>query len=128
MDLTRSRRLVFSLIVAFASTTVVLICAEVLIRIFHPMVTLYPRDRFSPSYGDILNPNTVVVHELPGKWIFHYTVNGAGYHGREVPISGSYPIPNVVLLGDSYTFGEGGDDTLCFGAIMAERLRSILDS
>lgn len=62
-----------------------------------------------------------MVHERPGRWRFVYTINEHGMRGESIPLSNRVDVPNIVVLGDSYSFGSGVNDGEEFPArLMAE--------
>jgi hypothetical protein len=83
---------------------------EVLVRSFLPVASLYPRYKYSREYGLVLFPGARMIHTRPGHFRFRYTINELGYRGEAVPLSRTYLTHNVVVLGDSYSFGQGVDD------------------
>ena len=87
-------------------------------RIFNPQPSLYPRWQYSLEYGKVLFKSCIMEHKGPGKWKFTYTINECGYRGKKIPISNSYEKSNIVILGDSYSFGTGVDDGEEFPAVM----------
>lgn len=95
---------------------------ELMIRFTRPVRTMYPRYRFIPEYGFGLFPGRSVVHSQPGRFEFHYTVNEYGYRGEAIPVAGRYDTHNVVVLGDSYTFGQGVDDGEPYAAVLGDLL------
>ncbi len=99
-----------------------LVFAEIFLRLFHPQAMMWPRLQFSPEYSVRMPPDTVMVNRMPGEWEFTYTVNADGYRGEAVPISNAYDKDNIVILGDSYSFGYGVNDGEEYPALMAERL------
>jgi hypothetical protein len=101
-----------------------LVLAETVLYLFHPQAMMWPRLQFSPAYSVRMPPDTVMVNRMPGEWAFTYTVNADGYRGEPVPITNAYDKDNIVVLGDSYSFGLGVNDGEEFPAIMQERLSS----
>lgn len=91
---------------------------EVLVRVTTPVRTMYPRYKFIPEYGFGLYPNRTIVHAQPGNFEFHYTVNEYGYRGDPLPVADSYSTRNIVVLGDSYSFGQGVEDDEPYAAVM----------
>ena len=77
------RKLLFSFITLFLVVTVSFVTGEILVRIFSPQPSMYPRWDFSDRYGFENNTNTVTVHEAPGKWKFIYTTNEYRYRGKQ---------------------------------------------
>ncbi|MCG3200971.1 MAG: hypothetical protein NFCOHLIN_00833 [Gammaproteobacteria bacterium] len=91
---------------------------EIMVRLLEPGASRYPNQHFSLDYGPVEYPNRRIVHVLPGQWRFEYTTNRFGHRGGEPEVSSSYPVPNVLLLGDSYTFGIGLSDEDELGAVL----------
>ena len=94
---------------------------EIMVRLFEPGASRYPNQHFSLDYGPVDYPNRRIVHTVPGQWRFEYTTNRFGHRGEEPEVASSYPVPNVLLLGDSYTFGIGLNDEDELGAVPAEK-------
>ncbi len=88
----------------------IFVLGEVVLRVVSPTEYMYPRYKFSPEYGITLFANTSMVHVSPGKFKYRYGVNELGYRGPATEVADHYDRPNVLLLGDSYTFGMGVDD------------------
>jgi len=63
-----------------------------------------------------------MVHEKPGRWRFVYSINSLSCRGSELPVARHYDQPNIVVLGDSYTFGAGVDDGDEYPAVMERKL------
>ncbi len=57
-------------------------------------------------------------------WEYHYRINALGYRGNLIPIQEHYEKKNIVILGDSYSFGTGVDEGEQYAAIMARNLES----
>lgn len=95
---------------------------EVLLRLFAPQPYIYPRYQYSERYGQTLYPSTVMVAERPGRWRFTYTTNEFGLRGPTVLVSNRYELPNIAVIGDSYTFGNGVNDGEPYPAILADLL------
>jgi hypothetical protein len=117
---TRTRLLVASTLTVMLGVTVFL--CELAIRLFAPQPSMYPRNQFSAGYGSIARANHVIVHETPGRWRFTYTTNRYGHRGPEVELSNRYPLQNVVVLGDSYTFGIGVNDGEEYATVIQQAL------
>jgi hypothetical protein len=104
----------------------VLLCGvvifEAMLRLFAPQPYIYPRYQYSERYGQILYPSTVMVAETPGEWRFTYTTSEYGFRAPTVPISSRYDLPNIVVIGDSYSFGIGVNDGQEFPAVLARLL------
>lgn len=95
---------------------------EVMLRLFAPQPYIYPRYQYSERYGQVLYPSTVMVAEAPGEWRFTYTTSEYGFRAPTVPVSSRYDLPNIVVLGDSYSFGIGVNDGQEFPAVLARDL------
>jgi hypothetical protein len=92
------------------TATAIFAGGEVILRVFSPVEYLSPRYKYSAKYGFLLFEDSRMVHSVPGKYKFHYTVNEHGYRGEPVELSSHPGKPNIVTLGDSYTFGMGVND------------------
>ena len=103
------------------------IAAELLIRLTSPQVSMYPRWEFSLRYGLEPSQDASIIHPAPGRWRFTYTTNEHRHRGDPVPVSDEYARKNIVVLGDSYTFGIGVDDGEEYAAVMQARLRPEFD-
>lgn len=100
---------------------VAFVLGELTLRLVSPTEYMHPRYQYSPEYGLQPYPNTRMVHGVPGKFKFHYTVSALGTRGEEPPP----PDPNrpaVVVLGDSYSFGMGVNDGEQYAAQMQAAL------
>lgn len=109
-------------------TSILLGCAlalvggEVLVRFLAPQAYLYPRWRSSADYGHVLFADTRMRHSMPGRFEYQYSINSLGYRGPRVPISNHYDLQQIVVLGDSYSFGTGVNDGQEFPAVMQRRM------
>jgi len=101
---------------------VTLALLETAVRFLVPQAELYPRYRYSERYGHVLPPSTTIVHELPGAWRFVYRTNEYGFRISMPEITNRYDRPNIVVLGDSVTFGQGVNDGEQYTAALARRL------
>lgn len=113
----RRRLLQFSII-----TGITLALLELAVRFIVPQPALYPRYLYSERYGHVLPASSRIVHELRGAWRFTYTTNEYGFRAAMPPITNRYDLPNVVVLGDSCTFGQGVNDGEQYTAALAQRL------
>ena len=114
------------LLTTVVTVAVMLILGEILIGLASPSEYLYPRYQFSAEYGLIPFPNVVMVHGIPRKYEFHYTVNSMNSRG-EVVVPHRSGLPAVVVLGDSYSFGMGVPDGDEYPTIMRHRLSGRAD-
>ena len=121
----RSRKkklfILFSTAVVFF--TVCIILGEILIAIVSPQETEFPRAEYSAEYGFMNYKNTKIVNEKRRKWRFVYTTNQFRNRGKPVLISNEYDIPNIIILGDSYSFGIGVNDGEEYASIMTNNLK-----
>jgi GDSL-like Lipase/Acylhydrolase family len=122
LALSRRRTWLLALLTAAISTVLALLSCELLVRWLDPQATMVPRSRFSAAYGLEFYPNRTMVNELSGQWRFEYTTNAQGHRGPVMPVSKQYPLPNVVALGDSFTFGFGIADGQEYPAVLRQRL------
>lgn len=109
--------------IATASVLLALVVAEFALRSFKPQVQMYPRYVSSVRQGHAVPVNTTMVHKLPGSWHFEYTVNEYGFRGPAVSVSNKYKVPNIVVMGDSYSFGVGVNDGSEYSAILGKLLK-----
>ena len=116
------KRIFFVLSIIATVLVVVLVVGEVMVRVSSPVRTMYPRYKFIPEYGFGLYPNRRVVHACPGKFKFHYTVNEYGHRGRALSPADSNASRNIVVLGDSFAFGQGVSDGEPFAAVLDDLL------
>ena len=64
-----------------------------------------------------------MINACPGRWEFTYTTNEYQYRGLPVPISNIYEKENIIVLGDSYSFGQGVNDGDEYPAIIDAQLK-----
>lgn len=116
------KRFYQAIVITFLTALITIVLGELVIAKVNPQTTLVPRLEFSKEYGFKNYSDTRRVHERRGIWRFVYTTNQYGNRGKAVPISNEYAIPNLVVLGDSYSFGDGVNDGEEYSAIMANAL------
>ena len=116
-----SRRLLALLTLGIAML-IALVVGELFVRWLLPQPVMSPRAQFSEAYGLIAFPNRSILSEMPGHWRFTHGTNALGHRGPLIPLSNRYPTPNVVVLGDSYTFGYGIDDGQEYPALLRTAL------
>lgn len=112
-------------LVLLTGTIAAIICivlSELLIAWLSPQRTMFPRREFSAEYGFANFKNTKTIHEVLGEWRYVYTTNEYGNRGHSVSISNEYDIPNIVVLGDSNSFGIGVDDGDEYASVLDRRL------
>jgi hypothetical protein len=119
-----ARKVVFTTIITSGSVLICLIFFEVAVRIINPQPELYPRYIYSARYGHLLPKSATIINKLSGAWKFVYHTNEYGFRVSMPPISNRYDRANILLLGDSYTFGIGVNDGEEFGSLLANKLAS----
>ncbi|RME83531.1 MAG: SGNH/GDSL hydrolase family protein [Caldilineae bacterium] len=126
-SMSRKKRAAFAAVGAVLMLIATLVVLELLIRLLNPTKSLYPRWQISDRYGHTLYPGVTMVDEVPGRWRFEYTINELGYRGEPVPISNRYEKKNIVVLGDSHSFGHGVNDGEEYPAVMDRALADSYD-
>ncbi|MDZ4861270.1 MAG: SGNH/GDSL hydrolase family protein [Candidatus Hydrogenedentes bacterium] len=116
------RRILEAAIIVFITGVLLVLGAEVLLRLFFPQVVMFPRWEASPAYGVALPRGATMVHARPGKWEFRYSINEDGCRGARLPAASDKSKPLIVTLGDSYTMGMGVNDGEEYPAILARAL------
>ena len=116
------KKLFFYTVIVTLAVGVSFTLGEVAVRLFSPSPYMYPRYKYSPKYGFILFENVRMEHGFPGKFKFHYTVNEYACRGAAVTPASRYAVPNIVVLGDSYSFGIGVDDGEEYASALREKL------
>lgn len=117
----RRRRLGNALLLG-ATLLVALVVSEAAVRVLAPQVTMFPRYIVSEDYPLELPRNAEIVHSQGRLWEFTYRTNELGRRGHFLPVSDSHRSCNVVVLGDSFTFGFGVQDDEVFTEVMSEVL------
>lgn len=95
---------------------------ELLVRVLSPQAYLYPRYQYSERLSLTLLPSTKITAALPGAWRFVYTTSEYGFRAPTMPVSNRYNRPNIVVLGDSYSFGQGVNDGEEYPALLRKFL------
>src|SRR2546426_11767553 len=109
-QLTRRRKLAFTALMLLLMIAATLAFIEIAARVVFPQPELYPRYRYSERYGHFLPASATIVNQLPGAWRFVYHTNESGYRISMPELSNRCDLPNVVDLGDSFTFRDGVND------------------
>lgn len=120
--ISKKRRILYSILLILIVTVVIITTGELLIRFVTPHGYMYPRWEYSAHYGSVLFSNCKMIQECPGQWKFTYTINDYRYRGELIPISNAYDKKNIVILGDSMSFGQGVNDGDEYPALMADKL------
>jgi hypothetical protein len=113
------RKLSLWMILIVLTIGVTMVGLELLVRTLSPQATIYPRYQYSERLSQSLFPLTTMVAELPGAWRFVYTTSEYGFRAPTMAISNRYDRPNIVVLGDSYSFGNGVNDGEEYPALLA---------
>src|ERR671918_805828 len=113
------KKLGFWTILIVLTIGVTMVGLELLVRVLSPQATIYPRYQYSERLSQTLFPSTTMVAELPGAWRFVYTTSEYGFRAPTMAISNRYHRPNIVVLGDSYSFGNGVNDGEEYPALLA---------
>jgi hypothetical protein len=121
------KSLVGSLALLMATLLVILVVIEVVLRTAWPQEYMTPTYMYSEQYINSLFPNRTMVEEKPGQWKFTYAINSYGYRGKLVQPSNKYPKPNIIVLGDSFAFGEGVDEGAQYSAVLDRELNGQYD-
>lgn len=122
-QISKKRKIIFSIISIIIAFIFIFMIGELLLRIFFPQEYMYPRWKFSPKYGAVLFDNCKMIHACPGRWKFIYKINEYHYRGKLIPISNVYDKKNIIILGDSYSFGHGVNDRDEYSAVIANKLK-----
>ena len=120
--LSRGKKIVFSLIAAGIALFILIIGAELLIRFLAPQETLFPRWDYSREFGGLWPENATIVNQCPGRWRFVYRTNQFGFRGEAVLPGEENGKENIVVLGDSFSFGSGVNEGEEYPAVIRERL------
>jgi len=121
-SLSTKSKFFFSIITFILVLTIIFITGEILLRNFDPQKYMYPRWEFSSEYGSMLYKNQNMTESRPGHFKFTSTINSYQYRGKLIPISNTYEKENIVILGDSYTFGAGVNGGEEYPAVMSKKL------
>lgn len=113
-----------NLVVLVFGVLAALVIAEIMLRLWAPQMTGPIQFVFDPVLGPIPVPGQSARRTLPGVYSYAYTNDSHGL--RIVPGSaGGNPGPRVLLLGDSFTYGIGVDDTATYAAQLQEALPQV---
>jgi hypothetical protein len=116
-----------SLALVTVTLLAMLVAFELVLRMVWPQPYMTPTYMYSDQYINSLFPNTTMVEEMPGEWKFTYAINSYGYRGKLVKPSNKYLKRNIVVLGDSYAFGEGVDEGAQYSAVLDRELNGQYD-
>lgn len=125
--ISKKRRILYSILLILIVTVVIITTGELLIRFVTPHEYMYPRWKYTAHYGSVLFSNCKMVHACPSRWKFIYTINDYQYRGGLISVSNTYDKKNIVILGDSFSFGEGVNDGDEYPALIANRLKDDYD-
>src|SRR5256884_7341355 len=121
-QLTRRRKLAFTAIMLLLMIAATLAFIEVAARVVFPQPEFNPRSRTSERYGHPLPASATIANQLPGAWLSVSHTNEYGSRISMPELSNRYDLPNVVVLGDSFTFGAGVNDGEEYPAVLAKQL------
>jgi len=107
-----------NLTLLFFTIVVTVVFCEIILYYFFPQRSTYPRFKFSSEYGNCLYENTTIISKQGNRWEFHYVINSLGFRGKLIEIKKKYDKKNIVVLGDSYTFGAGADEGKLYTQVM----------
>ena len=122
-NMSKGRKFLLGTVTFLLFSIILFFVAELMVRIISPRSTSYPAMKYSAEYGAVLYENETVIHKQPGHFEFHYTVNELGFRGKPTFVSNSYPYPNLVILGDSFSFGHGVNDGEEYASILFDKLK-----
>lgn len=111
-----------NLILIFVFTLITIAVCEYAVRQLLPQETLFPRYIDSAEYPIEFPANSRLVNAQGNRWKFIYNTNELGRRGPYLPSADVYGTTNVVVLGDSFTFGLGVNDEETYSQIMSEQL------
>ena len=98
-----------------------LIFAEIALALLRPQPYVYSRLGYSEKYIKFPFANVTIEHCVPPNKRY-YTTNEYGLRGPAISPGKAFKLPNIVLLGDSYTFGMGVNDGREFASILRDEL------
>jgi hypothetical protein len=114
-----AKRLTLWTILVVLTVVATIVGLELLVRALDPQAYIHPRYQYSERLSQTLLPSTEMVAAMPGAWRFVYTTSAYGFRAPTMPVSNRYDRPNVVVLGDSYSFGNGVNDGEEYPAVLA---------
>jgi hypothetical protein len=117
-----ARRLAFWTILIVFTVATTLVGLELTVRVLAPQAYIYPRYQYSERLAQTLVPSTKMVAAQPGAWRFVYTTSQYGFRAPTMAVSNRYDRPNVLVLGDSYSFGNGVNDGEEYPAVLGRLL------
>jgi len=120
--ISRGKKIKYILVITFISIIVFLIAAEILLAIINPQPYQYPTLKFSEKYKKVYHSNITIKDYNPPETRY-YSTNELGFRKSSCKLSQENNKPNIVLLGDSFTFGIGVNDGFEFASVMADKLQ-----
>lgn len=121
--LTLKKKFFFTLLTGVFVLLIIFVLGEVLVRNFYPQVLLGPRWSYSEKYHIVWPENEIITNEMPGEWKFTYTTNEYHSRGKVIGLSNAYEKANIVVLGDSYSFGQGVNDDEEYASVLSHKLK-----
>ena len=120
---TKSKAFALGIVVATISFTILLLFAELVIRIFYPC-PLIPRYVTNSGFGVRVHSSNIVTHHTTPDYRIKVQTNSLGIRGdKEITFTKPANVFRVLLLGDSFTFGYGVDVEQTYGALIESTLR-----
>ncbi len=116
------KKIKFILIISFVTVIVFLVLAEILLFLINPQPYQYPTLKFSEKYKKIYHSNVTIKHHNPPKTRY-YSTNEFGFRQSSCTLSKENNKTNIILLGDSFTFGIGVNDGFEFASVMTNKLK-----
>ena len=99
---------------------VIFLMLEVGIRLVIPQPLVPSLYRFHPIYSFFLEPNSHTV-AANADYKIKIEINSLGFRGKEFNLTNS---KNILVLGDSYTFGSGVEFEETYTAVLERRLKA----
>ncbi|MCD4773188.1 MAG: SGNH/GDSL hydrolase family protein [Bacteroidales bacterium] len=116
------KKIKYFLIISFVTVIVFLVAAEILLSLINPQPYQYPTLKFSEKYKRIYHSNVTIKDHNPPETRY-YSTDDMGFRQSSSTISKENNKPNIVLLGDSFTFGIGVNDGFEFASVLADKLK-----
>jgi hypothetical protein len=119
----RLKLAIFSCCTLFLAVFLALVAGEVLVRVIAPQRDAMRWFESNERYGFLMKPNFRQDYRyLDSNFTMIVETNSLGLRDEEYDLDAIY-VGRILLLGDSFTFGDG----LNVGDIFASRLRKLLD-
>ena len=125
----RYQRIIYPLLSLLIGLIISALLVEGLARVFFDE-RISPRFVIDPGYGVRANQaNVRTRHDVPPEYSVAISTNGAGLRGiRDYALGKPAGIYRIVMLGDSFLFGEGVEDDQVVSAVLERSLNDGSDS